>query len=538
MTWISVGISELETDAVEDLWEQPVSFTDFDDRKTWIIHGKKGSGKSTIIDYWSTKDTKHRMVVVKPAEEPAFYEVFAALIQANADIDAHTQVLLAERFIDVVVTTALMRQWYRLRPSTLATGTAATVYDFLTRTGALEGSVLRKAIRFLEAGTKASPIATHFRDYLENDGEPSFQRAREAFHEALRSEGTASKMVACIDDIDDINFTFGVPDRILVDALMGYVFTANSGYVTHHIPIRTILTIPSELYEHRRIWGADKLRSHSIHLRWSDLEAIRALVNKRIAIRRGVRRRHPRSVTDRYSISSAETWAKYFPETIVNRRDASENAFEYCLRHTFYTPREVLELVDAVYEDPERSQLGPLDDPAAIPKWSELFRRKVAQRAQESTKQFITMFSEVYDGVEGVLQAFRDRPAIWTRRSLEAFLQSSNVALAHRDTPRHGSLPLTSTLYEMGFLGLGTHDMRYEPPLSKRRYYDVRFSFLSSSPQDARWEIAIIPPVFYDELGIRSRWGMIVRPHEHQWIPDHVPDILATYNPATNSFAE
>lgn len=122
MVWISTGIAELEPDAVEDLWEPPMAFEDIDSLRTWIVHGKKGSGKSTIIDYWRTKDHHHRMVVIKPAEDQAFYESFAAFIGRHENEDSHLLVLLAERYLDVVVSTALMTHWYKRKQPVVATG--------------------------------------------------------------------------------------------------------------------------------------------------------------------------------------------------------------------------------------------------------------------------------------------------------------------------------------------------------------------------------------------------------------------------------
>jgi hypothetical protein len=538
LVWIAAGIAEFESGSVEDLWEPPATFRDPSQLHTWVVYGKKGAGKSTLVEYLEAKVTGDIVLVVKPADDPAFYKAFAEIISRFHDAEPHLLTLIAQSFVDVVVTTALMADWHGRHRGKFAAGDEASVYEFLTTNGIIGGSPLRRIIHFLEAATTHSSAATDFSQFLHSEGNVPFERAREAFLRLLASRRVQDRgYLVCIDDIDDINFEYTHADRVLVDALLGFTHNANSLYRRNKVPIKVLLTCPSELYEHRRLWGHDKIKARAFHLRWSDAESIRALINKRIAVRLGIRRRKPRDEDDRFSIESNSTWARVFPETITNRKRLQENAFEYCLRHTFYTPRELLLLIDSIYEDEGRPSLD-LNSAHVAGRWSELFQRKVSDTAVSSAEAFYSIFDKVYDGLSEMLDSFRSRPNVWMRTNLEHFLAGQNLSLTGRETGHaHRAEALVAAMYRMGFLGLGFRDSRREAT-KHLRYFDVRYSFLTDRKPDPRWQIAVVPPVFYDFLEIHSNLGIVVRPHDRLVLPDVTVQRLSTYNHRTNSFLD
>lgn len=536
MPWISFAIAELEQDRVDLLWEPPIAFESMRDFSCWVLYGKKGCGKSTIVAYWEAKPGKHRVTVIRPAAEDTFYELLAAFVNANTTNDKHLLERRMTQLLDTVVTISLMKDWYVRNSHTVARGDEALVYQFLQSIGAIESSALARAIKFIEVALEGHAKMS-FSKYLEETGKPTFTVARDAYFRLLARQGTDSLTIACIDDIDDVLFSFGEVDRVFIDALLSYTVEANTKHFKNQVPLRIILTCPSELYYHRELWGGDKVASHAVVIRWSDPERLKQLVNKRIALKLDVRKRQPRESGDVYSIESANTWNRAFPEHIVNRLELRESAFEYVLRHTFYTPRDVLNVLDAIHDDPQYSVCRPDDvSDLGTRRWSELFQRIVTEQSQHIVASFIGIYNQIYEGLPHVLTAFRERPNVWAHRQLEDFILSEKLSLRRRDSSDLVvGESLIATLYKIGFLGLATEDAS-KMPKGGSRYYSTRYSFLRDTAIPGSWDIALVAPVFYDALRVHSWFPIIVAPHSRLLLDQQSATQLGSYSHALNAF--
>lgn len=538
MVWISAGIREFEGD-IEDIWVPPVNLASLASLDKWIIYGKKGVGKTTILDYWVNAQTSLGLTIapVRPAEETDFFEIFDRFSKRLNGLDEHTRILAAQRFIDVRIKVALMFRWNRFKVENggaIAAGAEQRLVTFVrNQKGGQHESEF--ALDLLNRLTEATQDTSDIAQAVQRVS-PEYWAAADYLQDVMREDRGPKLLAACIDDIDDVTFEFGPSDRLLIKALIGYTFSGNQIYARQGTRMRTILMLPSELYVGGQMWGADKLRRYEAQLRWSDIHAIRTLVNRRIGKKLNVTRRGSHREAKAFSVSQEHTWNRCLPPTIVNRRGKEEDALEYVLRHTFYTPRELLDAIDRVKEDPIADALSLDGTHSSATEWSQLFQRKVSEAAIDSGRRFKEMMGRAISGLEPLLGRFSKRPNLWLRSRLEDFLRQEAVVLKTSDG-KEAIEPheIVGLLYRIGFIGLGSRQTRYQAVMRPNAYI-IRYAFLSDEPHGNDWELAVIPPVFYDDLSIQSQLGVIVRPHADVHLDAAIEERLAKYDVASNSW--
>lgn len=529
---LSKGISELEND-IEVVWEPPDIYDDVLNDNIWLLYGRKGSGKSHLINFLKQdikRDQKKESVfTIRPREDKLFQLVMTAITEVNYNDER----LILENIataLDFVVTSLIMKEGCNVDGFLTPSSDRERIYDFLCANDLIEGSIPRKAISFLSKLTGGHfKLVGNLTDIL-NDHQSSigFSTAKESLWRLL--ESTQGRYIICIDDIDEIGFSFSRIDRLFVNALIVMMIRFNFEFSQKHLPIRVLLTCPSELFFHSTLWGDDWVETKSRCLRWLHHDSIQKLVNKRIGAELNIKKNNPTSKTDIYSDSTQSTWNKIFPTTIENKMGRSESAMKYILRHTFYTPRHILQICDKILHC-----LGnrgfTVDDLSNgnISKdiWNTVFREKVEEYTYTIDSSFHKLYGKIYDGIDDVCYAFQSRPSMWTKAALSDFVERKNLKVTRRETGKiYSGASLITKLQHLGFLGLGTQNFM-APTMSVS--FNMRFSFLEKLPTQRPWELAVISPIFYDPYGIRPVGSIQVVPHENVNIPNSTWQEIMSY---------
>jgi hypothetical protein len=292
--------------------------------------------------------------------------------------------------------------------------------------------------------------------------------------------------------------------------------------------------MPSELYFHSTLWGGDWHSEKSECLVWADPAELQQLVNKRIGFEMNIRKTKREKKHEKYSTSTEHTWNKLFPSRITNQYKKTENAFEYIVRHTFYTPRQVLGLCDAIISSmPYLDKTDSAKKEIQEKQWSGIFQTCVESYTANKEKDFRDLFGKIYRGLEVVLKLFSSRPCIWNRPQILSHFRSQNAILIRSDTcEQHRDLALIEKLQQMGVLGLGVRSIN-EPYIGITTY-DLRFSYLEKHPYRGGWDIAVLSPLFYYVYDIKPIGDLIVVPHKKLLLPNRAEHIIAGYNVEKN----
>lgn len=532
---LSKVIGELEQEDLKVIWQPPDIYEEVMSNSIWLVYGRKGSGKSTLVDYLGADKPTFDVLTFRPGDTDLFRHI-AAIIRNFEGEDRRVIEEAVSCAIDFVMTIWIMRKNIDLTGSIMPKSNKEVMYNFLTNEGLIDGSPLLKAINFISKAAKAVKKGSDLDGLMQTlKGNISFEEVKRAFYKEIKEQG--KKVILCIDDIDEIGFSFSKYDRHFVNGLIMFMVKNNKRFVKECVNIRIILTMPSELYFHSTLWGGDWVTGKSECLSWHNIEDLQAIVNKRIAHEMNVKKSKRRSKDDKYSISTMHTWGKVFPSQIANKLGVKENTFEYLIRHTFYTPRHVLGICDNILSHFKNfNKLEDVKDNLSDYQWCSLIQTCVEEYCSDRETDFRNLFGLIYHGLDDVLSLFSSRPFIWNRHQLISYIEENNAVLERTDTgEKYRDIALIEILQQIGFLGLGVQSVKTSPVGSTT--YDLRFSFLENHAYRGGWDLAVIAPLFYDIYDVRPVDKIKILPHKVLTLRHNYENLLATYDPKTNQFS-
>ena len=193
------------------------------------------------------------------------------------------------------------------------------------------------------------------------------------------------------------------------------------------------------------------------------------------------------------------------------------------------TCQRILEYLEDMGYSPET-----LKD-ATEPTWREAVQESCEERSNETVENVVKIYSNVFQGIDRLLEIFEGRPNIWTRNALVGFLGDTGRGIL---TDKQSGTPLSpddtvNLLYTMGMMGLGFRS-QFEPTGS--RVYEMVFSYIRWTRRRG-WELGIISPVFYDSLRINVLAKIVVRPHDRLRMRLADYDRVSSYDYRINAFS-
>ena len=515
------SISEYERREISFIFELPVNYEEITQDDRWILVGRKGSGKSSYIDFRVSEKNNILKFAIRPTERlnREVLSVYTRISRAHKgdangllveeDVKAHLTVAL-----EFLINTSIMRQVIDSRVEKVYQGDIATIYKFLVANGLHSGSIVRKALKIIRALSKNDLIGDVATAVTDMSSE-SYEDALDALHDWIAESG--QKIVLYIDGIDDYGFDYSLRYRALYNAMLSTTMRINELAIQERLPLRVLFAVPSELFENTVLWNRDKILKKTAYLHWDDKEKVQNLVNKRIAVELGRRKSKPRWKEDRYSVSSIHTWERYFPKYIYNKKGRQELLFEFILRHSMYTPRTVLDIctrVRDVIEIHEYSGIG-LDETNMSGMKSVRIVESVEEQSVQIARSIQDVFAKMFDGFDHLLHLFQGGPNGYRPEQLMKFLES-NCCSTIKDVSSRKIVDdpkeVLSILFKSGFLGIG-RDTHEEPPNCEQ--YRLEFSYVKPVNIYSRWDIAVISPVFYEFVGVKRSPITEVVPHDH-----------------------
>lgn len=561
---LSKDAAEYEVADLRHIWEPPPIFNRLEEGNTFLIYGRKGSGKSTLVRYLSlaknpstatkhsdrkrSNDLRSEIVIIRPHEEDTFIDQLLDVMRNhNNDYEDNELEKKVIKIFEWMFMVKLMVELIPLADPLITPGTSQNkIYNFLVHNKIYKGSRLYKMIDLISIflgknnGQNTSNILNFASAPSKIYAETGFLEARDALFTYIRDH--CLSVTVCLDDIDDIGFQYSRPDRILINSLIRSTIKSNKTFSDKKINIRVIITCPTELYYQSRVWGSDTIIGKCVCVKWSNPKAMQQLVNKRIALELEKKKRTPRFDGDVYSIETSQTWNRIFPSQIMNEFGNNELTFDYILRHSFYTPRHILQYCDEITDCNELEFEKWLErKDAGHQEASEIIRSRVVECSRKIVDSILGIWGRIFPGIDEVLTTFRDRPSIWYEQQLRSWIRNFCRGFMTRDDKRLSVEDVIQILYQIGFIGVGTllPDADRSSYSSKDEYV-LRFSFLEDVPriEDSGWQIAVMSPLFFSRYNIQPIDHLVIVPHGKLIMKHDTLRKIRNYDFHNNSFPD
>ncbi len=535
------SVAEYEGCNIHHFFEIPPNYKNIINKEKWLIVGRKGSGKSTLVDYRVSQNSDKKNICFRPGKKMAnlvlsVYEGVSKKLKADDKIQAD-QIeeeisVRVSNIIHFIVHVEAMKSFILGKEDIFLTGKKAEFYTFLRKNNLIKKSAIYSSIKFIRKITKGLKYIDNLAGLLDDECDPGFDEVQEDFYEFLKEKNTP--VFLYIDNIDDYGFDYSIRNRSFFNALVSTTMQINNDCIRDGIPFRVILTIPTELYDNTRLWNRDKVKDRSTHLTWNEKQPIKNLLCKRIAIELNVRKNKPRYCDDIFSISTEQTWDKLFPMTVLNKMNRSEDLFSYLIRHTLYTPRNMLSLCSEILNSRLKGG-GTLDD------W-EIFNNKeflpkvVERESIDISKSILAMYEKMYKHINRMIQKLKGRPNIWLTQNFENFIEN-NLLNILEDRAKSEAITdkeiLFEILYKMGLIGLG-FNTHISPPSCEN--YELYFSYLNTSKSNNQSDIIVISPIFYDYIGINPDKLSVIVPDKNLLLNPKSIKAIRSYDHKVNFY--
>jgi hypothetical protein len=523
------GISEYEDrTAIPLLWEPHEKFVSIFKEDYYIISGKKGSGKSTIVDYKQMmKKDNEIIIIIRPTEDDELYERVKEIAFTSKLNYAQLRQALSKlfEFVSLVLT---MKELIAANDEKPITGNLATISKYLANNNLRSGSTIKKTLDVLSELTQDFVKLGQLFSLLQKAEGPTYQEARDAMFAHIKDNYIL--VYVFIDDIDGYGFEYGPENKAFLDALVINTMNINTLAKRKGINFRVIVTPPTELFDNAYFWNKDKIFTKTIFLRWAQVEKLQNLINKRISAELNIKNRKRTDQHDIYSVDTYRTWESIFPAIIKNRIDGSERTIDYIIRHTFYTPRAVLAICQACLEYlEERGFCFETIKNVSDYVWSEAIQSSCEEKSNEISQNVTEIYNSMYTGFTELLEDFEGRPNIWSRRILLTFIRERHLGkIKSNDTGKAISIDdIVKIMYSIGFIGYGFHSTTLSPTGSN--IYDIFFSYIKWTTRSV-WNVAVISPVFYDYYRIAPIKRIVVTPIDRLRLPHNIVDEINNYD--------
>ncbi len=529
------GISEYEDVATrEAIFEEPYNYSKIFEEDFHIISGRKGAGKSTIADYQAilAPTLNQTVIIVRPLVGDELYETVADLSSKGNGKNNQRQAIA--KLFEFLVYTILMRNFVEGKEERWLSGNIGDAYNFLTTHQLIEGSIIRRALSFLSEATGDYQQLNRLFSILGKVKGSSYNNAKKSISNYLKKNKL--KTIIFIDDIDGFGFEYNATTKAFLEALVICCMNINLDWIKNGVPVRLIVTPPTELLDNGNFWNRDKIMRKTLFLRWNNIDKIKNLVSKRISAELKIKKRTKRYPSDIYSVDPNRSWRRIFPDKVCNRVGSNEDTLDYITRHTFYSPRTVLSICTDILSRLTEANFT-IETVAKVTNsdWVLFIQNSCEEKSVELSRSVLNVFSQLYENIEELVFAFEGRPNIWTKSNFLSFLHENHWSPICKKADNNACITgerLINLLYTIGFLGYGFHK-KISPPGG--RNYEVAFSYLKWT-QKRKYDLILITPVFYDELNMQPIQGVVVEPHKDIKITQKTCNYISSYNHRTNSF--
>lgn len=376
-------------------------------KETYLIVGRRGVGKSSLIEYFSFHDPKNKTKCIEVNEPEVYQEVLqdvAKLLEKNFDFSTNKIKVLWEYLIWV-----LLFKEYKDK-SSLIKAAYLLAYDEDEKTSA---SVI---ILSLIKAVISKFTGIHKDDLEEILGGVSKKISSETFKKAKEELIRFSKKEPCIVAVDSIE-DYPVNNEAImytISALIEYASDFNIKHRNDGLHLKIFVT--SEIFPHlilKFIANPSKHVRGPLHLQWRPKELLKLICWRWYHYLKENDQVKDLTIdwSDHKQIQE-KLWYPFFGSEIVNIRGVKEPTFPYLLRHTQLRPRQLVIICNKLFNASRDNKFSPTNNVAHLSSC-------IKEAEQMLAIEVINSYKKIYGNIANILDALTGLPVMFKGKELD-----------------------------------------------------------------------------------------------------------------------
>lgn len=465
------------------------------DPVSYLIVGRRGSGKTSLTQYLNFQDTILDSLHID-VDEPSAYE---DVLTQVADSGAQDFEVALKRVVKIweLLIWSLIFDRLGIEPSH-ASLILSEKEVFVEKTAAKKIKIILERLNRMSPERYES-LPFDVTEQMESE-EFKIMRAR-----AL-SVSEDTPLLISIDSLE----RYSVRNEGMMRATAALIEAAcNFNTKFSSVGIHVKIFISDEIYpflSETAISNTLKYIKDPVFLRWRPKDVIR-LIAFRYYLFLSKRDFQVPPMSDGdwqdFKVIRDKIWYPFFGRRIINRKGIEENSFAYVLRHTQMRPRQMIEICNSM----ARISIGRREFPQFHP---ETLRSAIEQREKHLASEVVNSYTKVYENVGSIVDALHGLPIMLLGKALDKVAQRT---ASQWPSGEYSPYKFRQLVAELGIVG----SVRKHNEETGIVEADFEYNEDDRLPLQTD-QLCVFHPMFVRKLAIKNPRSLIVYP-----FPDH-PD--------------
>jgi len=466
------------------------------DHETYLIIGRRGSGKTSLAQYFSFQNKIKNSVCIDVDEPNVYYEVLSRV----SHLAASSTEIAIPRIVNIwefIIWSLIFEEYKELCEE----AKSATYVSPLKKTAAHVVKELLRSLIQKFAGKEFDRLSDELESFLCS---PVIEAAKSAVIEITKHK----PVIIAIDSLE----RYSVNDEAMMRATAALIQCASNFNIEHAINgVHVKAFISAEVFPHLCEAEISNTRKHvreEIYLHWRPKDLVR-LVSWRFykyLAKNGQLKPESGGGIDWRDFNSVlqKMWIPYFGEEITNGLGLIERTFPYVIRHTQMRPRQIITLLNAMAKVSRKNLNFPDFCEKAIV-------QSIKQAEKSLATEVINSYSKAYENVGKIVDALNGVPMVF-----KGSLLDKRAPVTASEWPRGNYSPsnFKQLVAELGIVGKVRNWNKEKNIIEADFEYALEDRLPLLSEDDC-----VIHPMFVEKLRIdTSQHKVIIYP-----FPDH-PD--------------
>ncbi len=454
---------------------------------TSIIIGRRGSGKTFLANYLSTK-SRIKFTISISIDTQKAYSLILPMMKDSESTDKC--MWLGQQAWEFLIWTEIATYI----SATISNNKAKMVIERYSKVVGIQESVSGKSINSLTWKIFERLGGSETNYFLDALNSKEFNDLRNFVIEYLDSSGGALVVIDTLERYSGHDRSIAIATASLIWAS----YSLSAKYVSNlqikcfarsevfNSMVRSYLPNPAKIYQ------------HVVTLNWTTKE-LKEVATKRLKLFVLTSRKSRDLVEGRKKEidNSVDPWALVFPLVIKNPLGIEEKSFPYLLRHTQLEPRHIVLSLNEVM-----SIHNGVEGSNACTEHS--FREGIRSTSYKLAKEILNAYDDIYPNISSILSVFRGEKNLFSGNNLDRMAPRSKKYWPD-EMPYDRSL-FVRIVSDVGFIGrtVNQTDKYVEAAYSYGEPGEIWFSAKDQ---------CVIHPVFYEEFDIRISSNKSIYPY-------------------------
>jgi hypothetical protein len=458
------------------------------DPETYIIVGRRGSGKTSLTKYFNFQQ-RFKNAISIDVDEPEIYSSILEKIGNNVYLSPDLAVNDVRKIWELLIWSMIFNEYagkdITISAAAVSLGKKGKALIFLRE---VLNSILMKYVD--EHGRILSELSNML-------ASPTIANAKAAVIKYTR----ATPIIIAIDTFERYDRS-NVAMMSVTASLVQCANYFNMNYADKGIHVKAFVS--AEIFPHIKesaITNTTKFIRHPLYLRWRPKDLVRLISWRFYRYMEGRKPKLPFKKIDweDFDDMMAKMWYPFFGKKVVNLRGKEEDSFPYILRHTQMRPRQLVILCNNIARTAERAEKFPHFNEIAI-------NRAIADCEYDLADEVLNSYDLIYPKVSEIITALTNSPMIFKGNYLDQVAKRTSEIWSEG----YSLSSFRRLVAELGIVGKVRHKSERAGIIEADFEYTLQDKLVLTNEDEC-----VIHPMFYSKLQVVKN-GYVVYP-----FPDH-----------------